>query len=171
MFVCYEYSKVLKWKLWMCRMNFEKKICQKFLNELCIWGTTLKIPLFFGAYFNGNSTFVVSTWETLQAFRDPLQDPAPTFSNTNFSHFWYKITKSSRHIAEYGQNRRNFDDIPQMSKYCPILRRSGANEAQQQENGLRICATHRKIVQDLYFDHNAFSKFFNLNWATHKRHK
>ena len=53
MYGCYEYSKVLKWKLWMCRMNFQKKICQKFLNELCIWGTRLKIPLFWGAYFNG----------------------------------------------------------------------------------------------------------------------
>ena len=121
MYVCYEYSKVLKWKLWMCRMDFQKKICQKFRNELCIWGTRLKIPLFWGAYFNGDSTFVVSNWETPQVFTEPLQDPAPSSGNTNFPISWPVLTKLQMKMCHFGHYPGNFDQNPQMTKYRQYL--------------------------------------------------
>ena len=126
---------------------------------------------FLGCIFRWGSPCVVSLSGTPQAFLELLQDPAPTFGNTNFSHFLYKILKPSEHIAEYRQYRRNFDDIPQMCKYCPILRGSRANGIQQRENGLRICATHRNFVWDLYFQKNKISTFSNANWAMYRRHK
>ena len=126
---------------------------------------------FLGCIFRWGPPCVVSMSGTPQDFLKLLQDPAPTFGNTNFSHFWYKILKPLEHIAEYGQYRRNFDDIPQMSKYCLILRGSRANEAQHGEFGLRICATHRNFVWDLYFQKNKNSTFSNANWALYRRHK
>ena len=126
---------------------------------------------FLGCIFRWGPPCVVSMSGTPQDFLKLLQDPAPTFGNTNFSHFWYKILKPLEHIAEYGQYRRNFDDIPQMSKYCPILRGSRANEAQHGEFGLRICAAHRKFVWNLYFHKNKISTFSNATWALYRRHK
>ena len=126
---------------------------------------------FLGCIFRWGSPCVVSPLGTQQAFLELLRDPAPTFGNTNFSDFWYKILKPSEHIAEYRQYRRNFDNTPQMCKYCHILRGSRANEAQHGEIGLRICATHRNFVWDLYFQNNDISLFFNTNWALYNRHK
>ena len=64
------------------------------------------------------------------------------------------------------QNIANIAEISTISrkcannaKYCPILRGSRANGIQQRENVLRICATPRNFVWDLYFQKNKISTF------------
>ena len=107
---------------WIWIKNFVRNFLMSCVSEAQIQ----KIPIF-GVHISMGAAFVVSMSGTPQAFLEPLQDPAPTFSNTNISIIFYKITKTSKSIAEYGQYRRNFDDIPQMSKYWPNMRHSDAN--------------------------------------------
>ena len=71
---------------------------------------------FLGCIFQWVSTFVVSTWETPQAFTEPLQDPAPSFSNTDFPKCGLISTKMWTKMQDYGQYARNFDQNPQMNE-------------------------------------------------------
>ena len=71
---------------------------------------------FLGCIFQWVSTFVVSTWETPQAFTEPLQDPAPSFSNTDFPKCGLISTKMWTKMQDFGQYARNFDQNPQMNE-------------------------------------------------------
>ena len=77
----------------------------------------IKKTPFLRCIFQPVSTFVVSTWETPQAYTEPLQDLAPTFSNTDFPKSWHVLTKLNIKMQEYGQYAGNFDQNPQMTKY------------------------------------------------------
>ena len=86
--------------------------------------------------------------------------------------FWQKSTNRFRQNQKISFWHKWFWHVyPRMSKYCLILRGSRANEAQHGEFGLRICATHRNFVWDLYFQKNKNSTFSNANWALYRRHK